>query len=308
MKNLKDDSKASPIIYFYLKNEEIRKANFEPNALKSLRDEFVNLLMSALEDERAEIRDYSEFVDGKYVIHRYDYDDEIDAIKQMSEVQNINRSFQPFHSKNDNPKDIKYILFLLRNESYSLLIFSSMAPVSIFKGRHNFFAFNDDEVIKQYDKALIQIKPKIDMFKFGYKLNDKNQDDLFILNVDSIEKRLNLPDIIFKRTQSYINDIVRIQILNDENLLRECLMDDLRLAKRLNAAMHNSHVLQYVPSDKIVDFVREHQNVCRLKCDNNKIKLTHKENVEQFINLINDNFLHSLLTGCNYLVSHKDQV
>lgn len=227
------------------------------------------------------------------VIYRYDLDDEV----KNKFLQLMNTAINPREIIfNGNFKDIYGILHKIGTEDRYVVCYSQNIPLNTFSNK--LLGFYNRETFKLINSdTTFKLKDTVDLFLWN--------NEVYISNLKVAEKNFGVDVIIMDKANETIEKIKNIEILEDIEVLKE-RVQELPFSRKLMRIKEDSPVLR-LPISKIINFTKKNQNTKGFKYSKDgKIILDTKKSQELFIKLLNDDFLHSQLTGMDYISNSKD--
>lgn len=229
------------------------------------------------------------------VIYKYNLEDEAkDKFLQL-----LNTPINPRErSFNGNFKEVYGILHKIGTEDRYVVCYSQNIPLNtfsnklfgIFETRRKTF-----ELIKS--DTTFKLKDTVDLFLWN--------NEVYISNLKVAEKNFGVDVIIMDKANETIEKIENIEILEDIEVLKE-RVQELSFSRKLMRIKEESPVLK-LPISQIITFTKTNKMTKGFKySENGKIILDTKNSQELFIKLLNDDFLHSQLTGMDYVSNSKD--
>lgn len=288
-------------IYFGLKNSELRKANFLANTQQLTKNIFIEELQTKIINTDLSVVNFSSADERGGVIYQYDLDFTND-MQIFSSVNNAENVISTFSFENDTIDNIAYFLIVIGCANHQVTIYKQLAPVNIYKRNSGLFVRKADNEFRQIDDDFLRIVPGVDLVYIN--------NELFILNLNIIEKAFDIHNIIIASANAQIGVIRQYDLVeNIDSLSSE--LSDITFARKLSKISDNSPVIGNIDNQSIIRFTREHpvlRNVFKYSADGTKIKLTSKRSKRLFIKLLNDDYLTSDLTSIYYDSLAKDPI
>lgn len=227
------------------------------------------------------------------VIYKYDIDNEV----KNKFLELLKRDIEPRDSKfKGDFKKIYGILYKIGMNDDIVVCYSHNIPLNIYSNK--LLGFYKTETFQLIDSdTTFKLKDTIDLFLW--------KDEVYIANLKIAEKNFGVDKVIIDKATKSIEKIKEIGILENIDILEERL-EDLSFSRKLMRIKENSPVLK-LPIEVIIDFTKKNNITKGFKySENKKIFLDTKKSQELFLRLLNDDLLHSQLTGVNYLSISKD--
>ena len=300
----------SAIVYFAMKSNGgivLKKANILKDVLKDIAISFKDSLAAELDrfeqDERMSVLNLSDRDERSNVIYRYDLPDEMPSyFSVMKEpVTTMADEFmgdKMFNFDNDSYSDIDYFVVQLGTGENQIVIYRDNFNVNLMKqGRGRFFLNKSGTQISKIDDDILRMDSQIDCMLID--------DEYYIVNLKNLDTSKEFASIIKKRALASIDTIKDLPFVDNVDGLRNRL-DELAFARRLMTAVDSSPVI-HLPEEKVLDFAGKHKKLKKYVVDG-KFRLDSKRSHSAFISMLNDDYLHSILTERDYETSSKDQV
>ncbi len=260
-------------------NEKIIKNSKFKIGEDLINNEDLNIISLSSSDERAK------------AIYYYDLEDvpqEVTIWKYEDGVEEIDYNSTDFSS-------VIGTIITLATVDEKLNLFKKNYPINILKQNDKNF------LIKKKDRQFVSVKEDMlkisSAFDFIY-LND----DLYIFDLEVLEKFANFKIIIEREALSSIEKIDSLNIVDNIETLEEEL-DNITFARKLAKIKRTSPVLT-LEKQIILRFAQDEG--LGIKILNDRFVLDTKKSKNSFIKLLNDDYLHSKLTGNDYEVKAKD--
>ena len=132
---------------------------------------------------------------------------------------------------------------------------------------------------------------------------------MYIYNLDVLERFGDFHQIITKEATASLGEIGTLGLVSNLDVLSS-RVDDLRFARKLAKISKDSPVFR-VPQADIIDFTKKHpflKDKFEYTADGSQIELNTKLSQENFIKLLNDDFLRSELTKIDYESPAKNRL
>ena len=183
----------------------------------------------------------------------------------------------------------------------SCLLFKKHFNVHLIKHDKYLFGLIDDSRLKKLDGDYLKLDGKVELLKIN--------NEIFVLDVKTLESHLGLDTLIKKDAVKGLKHIEKLKIVQNLDVLKEHSMANLSLAKKLAKISRVSPVVtKKISKDAIINFAMGKDTLKdRFKFDRGQIKLT-KKSIPAFLNLMNDSYLTSDLTKEFYEAHAKDRM
>ena len=224
-----------------------------------------------------------------------------------------NDSFSPFsflhvdldkqhkYNEKEQPQLKGFCIKVNRNDNF-FWIYQHKYSTTLINRSSSVFAILNGSVYEPLNCDVIKLESKIDVLFFKNSLVTKN------LNL--LQSVFGFEQYVRKSAEQVIDLIKSIDIVSDlSKLIDSSNQQKLTTAKKLMKAA-NSPVLQIPRTElfrklKSLDYYSKH-----IKIDNNtnKIVIATKNDVKEFLKMLNDEILKSELTGNDYESSAKEKL
>lgn len=303
-------------VFFIMKGDYggvVKKANIANGATDGLRKAHLdNISQLALMMEEGldglTVLNLSAADDRKSAIYRYDLDDRpqfFDAFKEIEEHQHddyfTKENGRFFDFSKDDLSQIDAFVIHIGNADNSLMIYRKNYSVNIFKRDKIFLVKKDDTRFDTMKDDFIRLDAKIDFLYVN--------GEVYIYNLDVLERFGDFHQIITKEATASLGEIGTLGLVSNLDILSS-RVDHLRFARKLAKISKDSPVFR-VPQADIIDFTKKHpflKDKFEYTADGSQIELNTKLSQENFIKLLNDDFLRSELTKIDYESPAKNRL
>lgn len=299
-------------MYFVLKDSITKEFSLRKASLESKKTEpeveslFIDVIRRDIIDNLdLEERKLSEYDGIKGPLYKYDYEeypDEMHVIKDFNISEAV--EYDTFDFENDDINQLFGFLiyigtmdegFTLFKKHYSMLLLKRDTFLLMFKA--------NNRIEKMPSEELLKINGEFQIIKY--------HDDIYIKDVNVMERNLGFNDLIQKDAIAAVEAIDNIGLIEDVEVLEDSL-EDITFVRKLARAMKTSPVFQKeVSRERIIDFTKRTEKLKGMfdySEDGKTIRLATKKSKLDFIKLLNDDFLKSELTEEYYDARSKDQM
>ena len=303
-------------VFFIMKGDDgciVKKANIVNDATDGLRKahlDNIGQLVSMMEEDidSLTVINLSAADDRKSAIYRYDLDDRpqfFDAFKEIADHQYDDyfseENGRYFDFSKDDLSQIDAFVIHIGNDDNSIMIFRKNYSVNLFKRDKIFLVKKDDTRFDTMKDDFIRLDAKIDFLYVN--------GEVYIYNLDVLERFGDFHQIITKEATASLGEIGTLGLVSNLDVLSS-RVDDLRFARKLAKISKDSPVFR-VPQADIIDFTKKHpflKDKFEYTADGSQIELNTKLSQENFIKLLNDDFLRSELTKIDYESPAKNRL
>lgn len=303
-------------VFFIMKGDDggvVKKANIANGATDGLRKahlDNIGQLVSMMEEDinSLTVINLSAADDRKSAIYRYDLDDRpqfFDAFKEIEDHQYddyfTKENGRFFVFSKDDLSQIDAFVIHIGNDDNSLMIFRKNYSVNLFKRDRIYLIKESDTRFDTMKDDFIRLDAKIDFLYVN--------GEVYIYNLDVLERFGDFHQIITKEATASLGEIGTLGLVSNLDVLSS-RVDDLRFARKLAKISKDSPVFR-VPQADIIDFTKKHpflKDKFNYTADGSQIELNTKLSQENFIKLLNDDFLRSELTKIDYESPAKNRL
>ena len=303
-------------VFFIMKGDDggvVKKANIANGATDGLRKahlDNIGQLVSMMEEglDGLTVLNLSAADDRKSAIYRYDLDDRpqfFDAFKEIEEHQHddyfTKENGRFFDFSKDDLSQIDAFVIHIGNDDNSIMIFRKNYSVNLFKRDRIYLIKESDTRFDTMKDDFIRLDAKIDFLYVN--------DEVYIYNLDVLERFGDFHQIITKEATASLEDIDKLGLVFNIDILSG-RVDDLRFARKLAKISKYSPVFK-VPQVNIIEFTKKHpflKDKFKYTADGSQIELSSKLSQDNFVKLLNDDFLRSELTKIDYESPAKNRL
>lgn len=303
-------------VFFIMKGADggvVKKANIANGATDGLRKahlDNIGQLVSMMEEglDSLTVINLSAADDRKSAIYRYDLDDRpqfFDAFKEIADHQyddyfsEENGRFFVFSK--DDLSQIDAFVIHIGNADNSLMIYRKNYSVNLFKRDRIYLIKESDTRFNTMKDDFIRLDAKIDFLYVN--------GEVYIYNLEVLERFGDFHQIITKEATTSLEEIDTLGLVFNIDILSG-RVDDLRFARKLAKISKDSPVFK-VPQADIIEFTKKHpflKDKFKYTADGSQIELNSKLSQDNFIKLLNDDFLRSELTKIDYESPAKNRL
>ncbi|WP_155397917.1 anti-phage protein KwaB [Methanosarcina mazei] len=294
----------SIVVYFKLKNGEVRLADINNNVLPRILTLYKNKISEEIiNKENLELLKLSEMDERKNVIYKYDFDKDREPFLSMKQVVE-DEEIKTFSISNDTLENIDGIIAKISNSNHGIFLYTKFYPVNLIKPGKSINLFPSDHRLEMFDGKLIQITGKFDILRYN--------NEYYIKKHEILEKFYQFNDVITERAKSYFEEIIKIKIIENEAKLFSYLENNPSRARKFIKVMASSLVIKKkIPKEQLISFVSNNPKLkdnIETSEDKTKFKLKTNNHCNFFIKLLDDDFLKSELTQEEYEALAKNNV
>jgi hypothetical protein len=307
IENLKDtlsEETLSAVIYFRLKNGEVKLADIDNTVLPQILNLYKNDIETEIIDkEDLELLNLSEADERKNVIYKYDFDKEREPFLSVNTVVN-DEDIRKFSFSNDNLENVDAIIAKIGNADGSIYLYSKFYPINLIKQGKVIRLIKSDQRFEMFIDQLIQITGKFDIIRYN--------SEYYIKKYEILEKFYQFDDVIRERTRNNFEKITELEIIEDEDKLFKYLEKNPSRARKFIKVMESSKVIQKnISNNQLISFVTNHfklKDNIKTNTEKNKFVLKTNKSCDYFLKLLDDDFLKSELTQEEYDAIAKNNI
>lgn len=284
----------SEAVVFFRAENEVWKVNLNDDTAVEIKRAYIKKIKHLIVDaEDLELRNISEADSRKNAIYVYDFEEVPNEIQELYDLRRDHGKSE-FKLKLD---EIKSIATVLGNSQKNLVLYKWYYPVNFVSRNRISFFMGEKNRINTLNQDVLNFSSGFDVLVV--------EDDIFIFNLDAFEKKLDFTKILVKEAEIVVNKILHLDILEKNNSLS---IDFHRYAKKF-AKLKSSKILNgEISGDRILSFVKQHERLKHCLDENGRIKTSTKKAMKNLIELIDDQYLYSELTGISYLALAKNNI
>lgn len=244
-------------------------------------------------------------------IYKYDYDlddmpDKLVSFRDFDNEQDqivgyAYTKLPKFDFKKHSFDQIKGMLIHINNGKRACLLFKKYYQVNLIKRTKLVLGITGKGALKRFEGDFIKLDGKVELLKID--------DEIFVLDVKTLEGQLGLSQLISKDAEKGLKHIEKLGIVKNFDDLKLHSEDNLALKKKLAKISRVSPVVtKKISKDAIINFAMGKDTLKgRFKFEDGQIQLT-KSSIPAFLNLMNDAYLTSELTKEFYEAHAKDRM
>jgi len=299
-----NDNVVSTVLYFLLKVEEnfvLKKVDVENTLQDRLTSQFKEYInQKFIQNEELSYIALSDQDDRKNVAFRYDFEEPIAGLNFIDQL--LENQAQPFFNLNDDDFDDLFgYVTISGNETHKLVTFRKHHFIDIVNRDRRLYVFPSNQRFVEMQRDGFIIDKGFDFIKVN--------SDLVIIKPKTLEHSFGFAEVIASHSQVAIQAIQDLSFLANPDDFRTYAQTDLSFQRKL-VKTRNSPVLD-IPFAQVSAFVSGHpklKNIIKANQGNTAFELASANSKKIFLDLLNDNFLHSGLTNAEYTAKSKDKI
>lgn len=308
------DKNIGIMLYAVLKTDE-KKVKFiniadeeeeKDNTSAGLLEGFVEIIRNKLDtyNEDDEVMKLSSADERGNALYYYDLNElppEMEQLKNISQRIDVGETFC---FREDKLNQIIAFIIVIGNENQNIIMYKQQYPFSLLnRDRYMLTPIPHKNRLKRFDRDILRMDFDYQFFLWNGVI--------YISDISKMEKICSFHDIILNEAKKSINEIEKMQILDNVEVLTDEL-DNITFARKLTRIYKDSKVLGKISNRAIIDFSKTHhyfkRNPIKINNSGDKFILDTKKSKEIFIKLMNDDFLTSQLTNSDYESLAKNNV
>ena len=251
----------------------------------------------------------SDEVSGRIYAYDYPLEDipeslmlfqDYNARKANSLSYSLNKESK-FDFNKHNISNLTGFIIHLRVGEENCVLYKKAYNINILKRDKFLYVFGQDNRFKRAEGDFLKLDGKVELLKID--------DEIFVLDVKTLEGQLGLSQLISKDAEKGLKHIEELGIVKNFDDLKLHSDDNLALKKKLAKISRVSPVVtKKISKDAIISFAMGKDTLKdRFKFEDGQIQLT-KSSIPAFLNLMNDAYLTSELTKEFYEAHAKDRM
>ncbi|VXA78696.1 MULTISPECIES: anti-phage protein KwaB [Aeromonas] len=307
MKKILDTCTGIKVFFIDDDNNELYDSDIESEGLDEFMIGFVNDLKNRFTDnEKLSIPNLSNADDRKNALYYFDFDVRIHEFNYLDKVNDMqaNKIIGKYQVKSKGLSSIKAVVIRLKgNDGEVISFYQYIHRTALWtSGKGVFFTTHKTRVVKMTDDVL-RLNNNFIFAKIGksYLIN----------NINAFEKELGFDKIIHAKAEQYCSSIESRGLVNNLEKFNKRLKNETHFARKFVKVFKNSAVIeQELSNEEIISFAMSksfYENKLKLTEDGNQFDLNSIQRCSYFLQLLDDEFLKSELTGMNYIARAKDR-
>lgn len=288
------------VVYAIVKGSNIPlRMDIESPAQSGLKSLFLNFIDNEIiKKDELTILPLSSADERNNVLYHYD----IKVPKELVCINTIlnSENEQEFDFNTHNIDEIKALLICIGNADNNIIVYKTMAAINLFS-RDSFFLVKSDTRLKEINQDFFRVSGNFQLIKVN--------EELFVLDLNLVEKMFGFHEVIKKEANQGIQSIRDMNLISNIEVIQE-LIDDVKYARKLTRVAKSSPVIQAgIDNSSIISFCKSYPTLkgrIRFNEDDTMIALDTKVSKDLFIKVLMDDFLTSQLTQFYYDSIAKD--
>lgn len=202
--------------------------------------------------------------------------------------------------------DVYGLLFEVKKEEDVLWIYRQNYSVNVISDKNLSMVLDAIGTFKFLNQSIFKLSVQTDFYIYKNKTTNKNE--IFINNLKVVERNFGLKEIIKKKALENINEIEKLDLIQNIEVLKEKVeRDDMTFNRKLMKLKKESPVFK-LEKKRVMNFVKS-KKLLKIIIDDTveKISVSTEKEKELFLRLLNDDILHSELTDMEYIANSKDK-
>ncbi|MFA7824673.1 anti-phage protein KwaB [Aeromonas dhakensis] len=307
MKKILDTCTGIKVFFIDDDNNELYDSDIESEGLDEFMIGFVNDLKNRFTDnKKLSIPNLSNADDRKNALYYFDFDQRIHEFNYLDKVNDMqaNKIIGKYQVKSKGLSSIKAVVIRLKGNDGDVISFYQYIHRTALwtSGKGVFFTTHKTRVVKMTDDVL-RLNNNFIFAKIGQSY--------LINNINAFEKELGFDKIIHAKAEQYCSSIESRGLVNNLEKFNKRLSNETHFARKFVKVFKNSAVIeQELSNEEIISFAMSkpfYENKLKLTEDGYQFDLNSIQRCSYFLQLLDDEFLKSELTGMNYIARAKDR-
>ena len=300
------NQKSGVNLFFALKQDDgnivIRQADLKDgDTQKNLKTQFISLLQEDfLVDDEFQTAELSGADDRNGVLYHYDMEEFPESLKYFSEFD-YRIDYPKFVFGQDDLIHLEAYIIVIGTQEKHCILYKRFYPVFLL-GRGSFCLIPSKQRFEELDREILRVSRDYQFIRSG--------SDIYIKDLKVLEKFGGFRSIIEKEATAAVDVIEGLNLLEESEILRETLAQDITFARKLcRVGRHSPVLLNHVPNETIIEFSKNYPGLSgqlRYNEVGKRILLTTKKSQKLFLKLLDDSYLVSQLTNLYYESSSKE--
>ena len=300
------NQKSGVNLFFALKQDDgnivIRQADLKDgDTQKNLKTQFISLLQEDfLVDDEFQTAELSGADDRNGVLYHYDMEEFPESLKYFSEFD-YRIDYPKFVFGQDDLIHLEAYIIVIGTQEKHCILYKRFYPVFLL-GRGSFCLIPSKQRFEELDREILRVSRDYQFIRSG--------SDIYIKDLKVLEKFGGFRSIIEKEATAAVDVIEGLNLLEESEILRETLAQDITFARKLcRVGRHSPVLLNHVPNETIIEFSKNYPGLSgqlRYNEAGDRILLTTKKSQKLFLKILDDSYLISQLTNLYYESSSKE--
>ncbi len=293
------------VIYAILKDESMYMLDIQREDSAFLIELFQDSLKKILSKPELDVVSYSRADARANCIYKYDL--ELSAgLKKYVGLKNADK-IERFDPSQTDFSTINALVITISDNEHYVSLYKKMYPIEVLREKKGLLLSWTNR-LERITKPILRISDSFHMIHVCHE-DDENRDEIYVLDLNLLEKAFDIKDIIVRSAQEGIKVIKGLDVLDDDNAL-DGLENDITIARKLVKIYRTSPVItKGIVAKQIIDFTKKYSGITfKYNKGETKIILKTQKDKKMFLKLLNDDYLTSLLTELNYDSIAKDSL
>ncbi|HIE0692085.1 DUF4868 domain-containing protein [Acinetobacter baumannii] len=234
----------------------------------------------------------------------YEYDLELPANLSFLKDLKLDDNLPKFNFGLDDLSKIKGLIVEIGNETETFMIYKSFPLIHLFgRGSLYFGLKKEKERFERIDQTFLRLTAGFQLLIY--------KDILYVVDLSFLEKSASFKGLIKAEAEKGITAIENLGILDSVEPLKD-MLDDLAFSRKLTKVINDSPVIKAgISNVQIINFIKQHTVLSKrikISADGTKIELNTKVSKNEFLRVLLDDHLYSVLTSKLYIARAKDDV
>ncbi|RZG77134.1 anti-phage protein KwaB [Acinetobacter sp. WCHAc060025] len=232
----------------------------------------------------------------------YEYDLELPINLNFLKDLKLDDSFSKFNFDSDDLSKMRGLIIEIGNETETYMIYKSFPLIHLFgRGSLYFGLKKAEERFERIDQSFLRLTTGFQLLIY--------QDTLYVVDLSFLEKSASFKGLIKAEAEKGIAAIASLGLLDSIEPLKD-MIEDLAFSRKLTKVINDSPVIKAgISNAQIIDFIKGHSILSKkikISADETKIELNTKVSKNEFLRVLLDDHLYSVLTSKLYVARAKD--
>lgn len=283
-------------LFFLLNNGDLKKVDLDDTLLNNLKVQFINKVKDTFNDNKHfTLKNIMEIGDESLVSEYFYFNNENihTELEFILELSNNTDEIDNFTMTEDKYKNIQALLLKIGTLSNNIILYKHHYPINVLKKAKSVNIFKSGDTFKEVNDDIFKIDINFDLILV--------ENHIIVNKMNTLETKLGYRERIISMATNHLEIINALNFIEDISFLENSIQNS-RWAKKLNKVQY-SPVINIIQNEqsKVIEFIRNHQTLRSIKINNSdRIELNSQKSVEQFLKLLDDDYLYSKLTEIDY--------
>ncbi|GLR02759.1 hypothetical protein GCM10007906_03460 [Vibrio hyugaensis] len=295
-------------VFFLDKFNNVFDSDIDNTALHEYKQKYVSSIKETFADNLGfECLPLSQNDGRPNALYFYDFDDrlaELDAIDTAHTLP-ANKTLEAYPVKHSGLSDVHAVIVRLKSSNGETMSFYNLIqPVNLFKHKSRLMVTFSGNRIVPISEDVIRLNEN---FIFA-----RVKDYYLVKDATKFEKDFAFDKILKSKAKEYVVELKSMSLVECCNKFESKLENDIRFARKFVKIFNGSAVVENnISNEKLIDYALKHpvfKDKLKFSEDGSKFDLNSLVRCDNFLKLLDEEFLISELTRQNYHAKVKDRV